>query len=109
MKDFRELKVWWKGHRPTLDVYEATAGFPREGMHGFTAQLRSSCASTPANMADGCGRSGDTELARFMQIAMGSASELEYQLLLALSRRAVEVKLMLSTSINKLGVKQAVS
>lgn len=82
MRDFRELKVWWKGHQLTLDIYEATAGFPREETYGLTAQLRRSCASIPANVAEGCGRSGDAELTRFMQIAMGSASELEYHLLL---------------------------
>jgi four helix bundle protein len=122
MRDFRELKVWWKGHRLTLDVYEATAGFPREEVYGLTAQLRRSCVSIPANIAEGCGRSGDAELARFMQIAMGSASELEYHLLLAhdlnllddqgyekLSGRAVEVKRMLSAFISRLRVKQPVS
>ncbi len=115
MRDFRELKVWWKGHRLTLDVYGATAGFPREESYGLTAQIRRSCASIPANIAEGCGRSGDAELARFMQIAMGSASELEYHLLLAhdlvflnteehqtLSTKTQEVKRMLSTFINKL-------
>lgn len=75
--------MWWKGHQLTLDVYGATAGFPREEMYGLTSQLRRSCASVPANLAEGCGRSGDRELARFAQIAMGSTSELEYHLLLA--------------------------
>ncbi len=115
MRNFRELKVWEKGHRLTLDVYKATAGFPREEMYGLTAQLRRSSASVPANIAEGCGRSGDAELARFMLIAMGSASELEYHLLLAhdlnlldaqdhqrLSEGTREVKRMLSKFINKL-------
>ncbi len=116
------MKVWWRGHRLTLDIYEVTAGFPREEIYELAAQLRRSCASVPANIAEGCGRSGDAELARFMQIAMGSASELEYHLLLAqdlnfldnsdyekLSGRVVEVKRMLSTFINKLRVKQPAS
>jgi four helix bundle protein len=115
MRDFRELKVWEKGHRLTLDVYRTTAGFPREELYGLTAQLRRSSASVPANIAEGCGRSGDAELARFMLIAMGSASELEYHLLLAhdlsilnasdhkrLSEATKEVKRMLSKFINKL-------
>src|SRR3990170_6872922 len=82
MKDFRELKVWEKAHRLTLMVYKATAAFPRDELYGLTGQIRRSCASIPANIAEGCGRSGDSELARFLQIAMGSASELEYHLLL---------------------------
>ncbi len=115
MRDSRKIKVWEKGHRLTLDVYGATSGFPREEMYGLTAQIRRSASSIPANIAEGCGRSGDAELARFMLIAMGSASELEYHLLLAhdlgfleeeshreLSEKAKEVKRMLSRFINKL-------
>jgi four helix bundle protein len=83
MRDFRELKVWHKSHQLTLDIYTATRGFPREEVYGLTSQFRRSSASIPANIAEGCGRTGDAELARFMLIAMGSASELEYHLLLA--------------------------
>ncbi|MDQ3658360.1 MAG: four helix bundle protein [Actinomycetota bacterium] len=81
MRDFRELKVWRKGHQLALEIYEATAGLPRQEPHGLTAQLRRSCASIPANIAEGRGGSDDAKLARFMQTAMGSASELEYRLL----------------------------
>ncbi len=115
MRDFRELTVWQRSHRLVLDVYEATGRFPREETYRLTSQLRRSCASIPANIAEGCGRSGDAELGRFMLIAMGSASELEYHLLLArdlgflssqdyeqLSQRTQEVKRMLSTFITKL-------
>jgi len=83
VKDFHELKVWQKAHQLTLDVYRLTANFPREELYGLTGQIRRSCASIPANLAEGCGRNGDAELARFCSIALGSASELEYHLLLA--------------------------
>ena len=83
MRDFKELKVWQRSHRLVLGVYRATGGFPREETYGLTAQLRRCAASIPANIAEGCGRSGEAELGRFMLIAMGSASELEYHLLLA--------------------------
>jgi four helix bundle protein len=83
MRDFRELKVWGKGHRLTLGVYEATGRFPRHEVYGLTSQLRRCSASIPANIAEGCGKSGDAELGRFLLISMGSASELEYHLLLA--------------------------
>ena len=83
MKDFRELKVWHKAHDLTLLVYSLTRGFPREEQYGLTSQIRRSCSSIPANLAEGCGRQGNPELARFLVIAMGSASELEYHLLLA--------------------------
>jgi hypothetical protein len=78
VKGFRDLKVWEKAHQLTLQVYKATASFPKEEMFGLTSQIRRAAASIPANIAEGCGRSGDAELGRFLQIAMGSASELEY-------------------------------
>jgi four helix bundle protein len=83
MRDFRNLQVWNKAHSLTLDVYKATGFFPKEELYSLTSQIRRSSASIPTNIAEGCGRSGDAELARFMSISMGSASELEYQLLLA--------------------------
>jgi four helix bundle protein len=67
----------------TLAVYRATARFPREELYGLTSQIRRSCSSVPANLAEGCGRNADAELARFCSIAAGSASEMEYHLLLA--------------------------
>lgn len=115
MRDFRELKVWEKGHILTLAAYKATAGFPREEIYGLTSQIRRSSASIPANIAEGCGRSGDAELSRFLRIAAGSASELEYHLLLSkdlgmlkdsdherLTVEATEVKRMLTSFIQKL-------
>ena len=83
MKDFHELKVWQKARQLTLSVYKATGAFPRAEQYGLTSQLRRSCSSVPANLAEGCGRDGDMEFARFCRIAMGSASEVEYHLLLA--------------------------
>jgi four helix bundle protein len=115
VRDFRELKVWEKGHRLTLVIYEATGAFPSRELYGLTAHLRRCSASIPTNIAEGCGRSGDAELDRFMLISMGSASELEYHLLLArdlgyldsqqyqdLSQRTQQIKRMLSTFIIKL-------
>ena len=83
MGDYRKLQVWERSHRLTLEVYGATAAFPKEELFGLTSQLRRSAASIPANIVEGCGRNGDAELARFMTIATGSANELDYHLLLA--------------------------
>jgi four helix bundle protein len=82
VKDFRELKVWQKAHELTLAVYQLIANFPPEERYGLSSQLRRAGSSIAANLAEGCGRNGDAELARFCSIAMGSASELEYHLLL---------------------------
>jgi len=83
MKDFRQLKVWEKSHQLALAVYKATKDFPKEELYGLTSQIRRSSMSIPTNIAEGCGRNTDKEFARFLQIAMGSASETEYQLILA--------------------------
>ncbi len=83
MKDFKKLKVWQKAHRLTLDVYKASATFPREELYGLTSQIRLSCLSIPSNIAEGCGRGSDTDFARFLQISMGSSSEVEYLLILS--------------------------
>jgi four helix bundle protein len=115
VKDFHELKVWQKAHQLALAVYRFTASFPREELYGLTSQLRRSSSSIPANLAEGCGRNGDAEFARFCSIAAGSASELEYHLLLAkdlelmklqeseeLVQRTTEVKRMLAALLQKL-------
>ena len=83
MKDFRNLEVWKRAHALTLTVYKATAGFPMEERFGLTSQVRRCSASIGANIAEGCGKRGNAEFQRFLQIASGSASEAEYQLLLA--------------------------
>ena len=74
--------MWEKPHCLRLNVYEASSSFPREELYGLTSQIRHSCVSIPVNISEGCGRSSETDFARFMQIAMGSASEVEYLLLL---------------------------
>ncbi|HKS76198.1 MAG TPA: four helix bundle protein [Terriglobales bacterium] len=115
MQDFRNLRVWQKAHHLTLDIYKSSAAFPREEIYGLTSQMRRSSVSIGANIAEGCCRQGDCELGRFLQIAMGSASELEYEVLLAhdlsilkesdyarLSREVVEIKRMLAALIHKL-------
>jgi four helix bundle protein len=114
MQDFRDLKVWEKAHRLTLAIYKATQTFPRQEMYGLTSQIRRASSSIPANLAEGCGRGGDPDFARFLWIAMGSASELEYHLLLArdleflaaadhnhLQAAVTEVKRMLAALIQR--------
>lgn len=83
MKDFRQLKVWEKAHQVALAVYRATKEFPKEELYGLTSQIRRASMSIPTNIAEGCGRNTDADFARFLQMAMGSASETEYQLILA--------------------------
>src|SRR5215831_19079406 len=83
MRNYEDLEVWQKAHCLTLGLYRVTEGFPCSEMFGLTSQIRRSAGSIGANLAEGCGRWGDVELARFVQIAMGSASELQNHLRLA--------------------------
>jgi four helix bundle protein len=115
MQDFRNLKVWEKSHKLTLSVYKITLAFPREEVYGLTSQIRRASMSTPTNIAEGCGRGTDAEFKQFVQIAIGSASETVYQLLLArdlgyikeeaynqLAKEISEIKQMLASLIKKL-------
>jgi four helix bundle protein len=83
MQNFRNLKVWQKAHALTLDIYDTSRSFPKEELFGLTSQMRRASASVGANIAEGTCRKGDGEFGRFLHIAIGSASELEYHLLLA--------------------------
>jgi len=83
MRNYKDLQVWEKAHKLTLVVYKGTQDFPMEERFGLTSQIRRSSASIAANLAEGCGRRSDGEMARFIQISMGSGAELSYHLLLA--------------------------
>jgi four helix bundle protein len=113
LQNFKNLKVWNKAHRLTLDLYRCTQRFPKQELFGLTSQIRRCSASIGANIAEGCGRT-DPEFGRFLQIAVGSASELQYHLLLSrdlelfpeteyarLSTEANDVKRMLVTLLTK--------
>lgn len=114
MKDFRSLRVWHKAHALTLECYRASADFPRYELYGLTSQMRRCAASIAANISEACGKRRNGEFQRFLGIAAGSASELEYHLLLArdlhfitahdyepLNGAIVEVKCMLASLIHK--------
>ena len=82
MRNYKDLQVWEKAHKLTMAVYRGTRNFPADERFGLTSQLRRAASSIPANLAEGCGRRSDGEMARFIQIAMGSGAELSYHLLL---------------------------
>ena len=83
MRNHEDLEVWQKAHALTIALYRLTEPFPRSEMFGLTSQIRRAAGSIGANLAEGCGRWGETEMARFVQISMGSASELHNHLRLA--------------------------
>jgi four helix bundle protein len=83
MQDFRNIKAWQKAYKLTREIYEATKSFPPDEVYGLTSQLRRAALSIISNIAEGCARSTDADFARFLDMAVGSASEVECQLLLA--------------------------
>ena len=109
MRDFRKLNVWGRAHRLTLELYKATRRFPREELYGLTSQIRRSAASICANLAEGCGRTGEKEFRRFLFIALGSASELEYHLLLAADLGNLERSAYAQMDTEVTGVKRMIA
>ena len=122
MQDFRKLTVWQKSHSLTLEIYKVTENFPKNELFGLISQIRRSCVSIPANIVEGCGRNSDPEFARFLSIAMGSATELEYHLLLArdlgllgqtdyenLNKSLIGIKQLLNNFIKKIRSKNSKS
>jgi four helix bundle protein len=120
MRNYRDLKVWAKAHLLTLEMYRLSRTFPREEMFGITSQSRRSASSIGANLAEGCGRRTNREFGRFVRIAMGSASELDYHLVLSrdlgflnrddyqrVTRDLTEVRKMLSSLLNKIEIEAA--
>jgi four helix bundle protein len=109
MQDFHRLKVWEKAHTVAVDIFRETERFHRQAGVALSAQLRRAALSIAANIAEGAGKSSDAEFQRFLQVALGSASETLYHLLLArdtgvlaperhddLSSRVIEVRRMLT-------------
>ena len=83
MRDFKKIRVWEKAHQLTLTLYKLTDLFPSDERFGLVSQLRRAAASIPTNIAEGAGRETQKEFARFIHLATGSASEVEYLLLLS--------------------------
>jgi four helix bundle protein len=80
---FTEIKVWQRSHALALVVYKETKNFPPEERYGITNQLRRAVSSVPTNIAEGSKRKSNSEYARFLNIAEGSAAETEYLLILS--------------------------
>ena len=83
MQDFTKLKVGQKAHNFTVNLYRITSSFPKEERFGLTNQIRRASISIESNLSEGCGRNGDKEFSRFIDIAQGSAYEVRCQLFIA--------------------------
>lgn len=83
MRDFKELKVWKQSHQLCLSIYDVTKGFPVDERFGIISQIRRASSSVPTNISEGCGHDSNKEFARYLRIASGSISEVEYLLTLS--------------------------
>lgn len=83
MRDFHKLIIWQRSHQLALKVYSISKLLPKDELFGLTSQIRRAVSSIPTNIAEGCGRASNKDFAHFLQIAIGSAAEVEYELLLA--------------------------
>jgi len=83
MQNYKELKVWQKAHEFVLHVYVISQSFPKTEIFALTNQLRRAAVSIAANIAEGCGKRSQKDLAHFLNISLGSSNECEYYLILA--------------------------
>lgn len=115
MQNYRSLKVWEKAHAFTLEIYKITLSFPKTETYSLIDQMRRSSSSIPTNIAEGCGRNSQLELAHFLNISLGSSNEIDYQILLSkdleyiseteyefLEKQIREIKAMLIALISKI-------
>lgn len=114
MRNHKDLIVWQKSMGLVKKLYQVTQSFPTEEVYGITSQMRRAAISIPSNIAEGYGRGHDKEIIHFLYISLGSASELETQLIISndihylpdnsyqeLSSLNNEIIRMLSSLINK--------
>jgi four helix bundle protein len=115
MQDYKKLIVWQKAHALSLMIYKVTEIFPKEELYGLVSQIRRATVSIATNIAEGTGRNSNQDFSRFLHIAYGSSSEVEYLLMLSselkyvpldiankLNSDIIEIKKMLASLQKKL-------
>jgi len=92
MRDFKKYDIWKLSHKLTLDIYKISNDFPKEEIYGLTSQIRRASSSIPTNISEGCGRSSDSDFNRFLTIAIASACETEYLLILSKDLKYITIE-----------------
>ena len=93
MREFKKYDVWQLSHKLVLEVYKISKNFPKDELFNITSQLRRAVASIPTNISEGCGRSSDKEFSHFLNIALGSASEAEYLVILSTDLQFIDAEI----------------
>lgn len=104
MRNFKNYEVWKLSHQLTLHIYRITQNFPNSEKFHIINQMQRAAYSIPSNISEGCGRKSDKDFNRFLQIALGSAHELEYFILLSKDLNFIdnETFILLNEKINML-------
>ncbi len=92
IKSFKDLKIWQKGIEIVNDIYQITKTFPKEEMFGLISQMRRAAVSIPSNIAEGFKRIHNKEYQQFLYTALGSAAELETQLIISQNQLFISQK-----------------
>jgi len=93
MQNYKDLRVWKKAHLLALEIYKASKTFPKEELFNITSQLRRASISIPTNIAEGRGKFTNKDFGNFLQVALGSANEVEYLVLFSFALGILETKL----------------
>src|SRR5690606_27011238 len=93
MRDFKKYDIWQLSHSLTVEIYQLTYNFPKEEMYGLASQIRRATSSVPTNISEGCGRTSDKEFSHFLNIALGSANETEYLLILSKDLQYIDIEI----------------
>ena len=104
MRDFKKYDIWKLSHAFTLKIYDFTKSYPKDEIYGIISQIRRASSSIPTNISEGCGRDSDAEFNRFLTIALGSASEVEYLIILSKDLNYIDENsfTILNEEINKI-------
>ena len=88
----KDLDVWKLSVEFVTEIYEMTKFFPKDEIYGLTSQIRRPAVSVPSNIAEGAGRKSKIEFRRFLYIALGSAAELETQLIIGANLKYMDME-----------------
>ena len=104
MRDFKKLNVWERAHNFVINIYKLSKPFPKEELYGITSQLRRAVVSIPTNIAEGCGKHTEKDFVRYLSIAAGSTSEVEYLLILSKDLKFIDESIAFAqiTEINEI-------
>ena len=108
MHNFREMKIWQKAREFVKEIYQTTAEFPSEEKFALASQMQRAAISIPSNIAEGAGRNSNKDFNRFLNIANGSAFELETQIYLAYDLKYIDKNKLENLTVKIIEIKKMI-